>query len=135
MSDIKAKVQLQGPFFTLDPRRTMRQNILDFDNALAAYGEAKARSFLDARRGQIPGWTGFTRNRIIGRTRAEMARGGKVWQVTAVVSANTDGLSKKLAIRTKAAASVLESKFRIFRATTFAMRAKAKTVDLTKGLE
>jgi hypothetical protein len=133
--EFQSKVELRGPFFERDVRKTVRQNIADFEEAIAEYGQTKARSNLAAKQGSIPAWTGWTLDRIIGRTRAEMRRGGKHWQVTAVVSANTDGMSRRDAIRTKAAASGLEARFGIFRRTTFAIRAKMRTVNLTKGIE
>lgn len=132
---LQTKVELDGPFFTRDVRKTVRQNIADFEETLAEYGEAKARAALEGKRGSMPRWTGWSHERIVGRTRSEMRRGGKAWQVTAVVSANTDGMSKADAIRTKAAASRYEARFGIFRRTTFAIRAKMRSVNLTKSIE
>ena len=132
---LQTRVELDGPFFTRDVRRTVRQNITEFEEAIAAYGQERARGALAGKRGAIPRWTGWTHGRIIGRTQAEMRRGGKAWQVTAVVSANTDQLGRREAIRTKAAASSIEGRFGIFRRTTFAIRAKMRSVNLTKDLE
>lgn len=132
---VTSKIGLSGPFFTKDPGKTVRGNIMDFLDRLAEYGQGRVQMAISGKRGAMPHWTGHTRDRVIGRTRAEMARGGKRWVSTAVVSANTDGMSKKEAIRTLAAASSIEGRFRPFKSTTWAMGAKARTVDLTKGLE
>jgi hypothetical protein len=132
---IQSEVELTGPFFTRDVRKTVRQNISDFEDAIAEYGQERARAQIEARQGAMPGYTGWTHDRTIGRTRAEARRGGKKWQVTAVISANTDGMGRRDAIRTKAAASGIERRFHVFRSTTFAIRARMKTVNLTKGLE
>jgi len=129
------QVKLEGPFFTRDPRKTVRQNIRVFMDELAAHGEAKGRGLADAPAGQMPRWTGRTRNRIKGRTRAEMRRGGKHWALTAVVSANTEGLSRTEAISVKAAGSRMEKRFRIFKGVLYSMRARIRSIDFTKGLE
>lgn len=131
---VSAKVELKGPFFTKDPGKTVRQNIKDFLDKLAEYGEGRVQKAIESKRGKMPYSKGHTRDRVIGRTRAELARGGKRWAATAVVSANTDGMEKKEAIRTLAAASSIEGRFRPFKSTTYAMAQKARTVDLTKGL-
>lgn len=131
----QSKVELSGPFFTKDPKATVQKNVMDFLDKLAEYGEAKVRGLIAAKSGRMPNYTGWTHDHIIGRTRAEMARGGKRWVSTAVVSANTDGMSRKDAIRTKAAGASIEGRFRPFRSATYAMAARARTVDLTKGLE
>lgn len=131
----QAEVELSGPFFTKDPGKTVRQNVMDFLDKLAEYGETRARGLVASKSGRMPRWSGHTRDHIIGRTRAEVARGGKRWVSTAVVSANTDGMPKKEAIRTLAAASSIEGRFHPFRSVTYAMGAKARGVDLTRGLE
>jgi hypothetical protein len=132
---IQGEVALSGPFFTRNVRKTVRQNISDFEDAIAAFGQERARTLIQARQGAMPNYTGRTRDRTVGRTRAEARRGGKKWQVTAVISANTDGLGRRDAIRTKAAAAGIERRFHVFRSTTFAIRARMQTVNLTRGLE
>lgn len=132
---LSAKLEYSGPFFEKDPGKTARQNVMDFLDRLAEYGAGRVQMAIAGKRGSMPYSTGHTRDRIVGRTRAELARGGKRWTSTAVVSANTDGMSRKEAIRTLAAASSIEGRWRPFKSTTYAMAAKARTVDLTKNLE
>lgn len=131
----QAKVELSGPFFTKDPGKTVRANIVDFLDRLAEYGEGRIRKAIAGKAGKMPNYTGWTHDHVVGRTRAELARGGKRWVSVAVVSANTDGMTRKDAIRTKAAGASIEARWRPFKSAAFAMGAKARTVDLTKGLE
>jgi hypothetical protein len=128
------QVKLEGPFFERDVRRTVRANIRDLMDKLAAEAEADVKAQMDARAGQMPHWTGHTRSRVVGRTQSLR---GRRWEVSAVVSVNTDGMSRSDAIRTKAAGAQMEARFRMFRRTAAAMR-RARAIlsaNLTKGLE
>lgn len=131
----QAKAQLSGPFFTKDPMKTIIGNIGDFNEKLADYGEKRVRGAIESRSGQMRRWTGHSRDHVIGRTRAETTRGGRRWAVTAVVSESTDGMSRADAIRTKAAGAGIERRWHPFRSASFAMRAKVKELNLSKGLE
>lgn len=129
-----AQVELSGPFFTRDPRLTVRQNIRNMMDAVAAEMEQGVKAELEAKSGSIPGWTGWTRDHVVGRTHS---LAGKRWALTAVVSANTDGMGASDAIRTKAAASRLERRFHPFRKIAGRTR-RARAVlaaDLTRGLD
>jgi hypothetical protein len=132
---LRAEVELSGPFFTRDPGKTIAQNVMDFEDTIAAYGQEKVRSAIVTRAGSMARWTGWTRDHVIGRTRAEMSRGGRRWRTVAIVSANTDGMSRADAIRTKAAASSIERRWHPFRRASFAMRAQVSRANFTKGIE
>lgn len=133
LSGAVASVELSGPFFTRDPRQTVRQNIRRMMDALASEMEAGVKSGMDAASGGIPLWTGWTRDHVVGRTQS---LSGRRWGLTAVVSANTAGMDRPGAIRTKAAAASIERRFHPFRRTTArARRARAVlAANLTEGL-
>ena len=132
---VRTKVDLSGPFFERNPKATVQKNVMDFLDKLAEYGQARVQKAIEGKRGKMPYSKGWTRDHVVGRTRAELARGGKRWVTTAVVSANTDGMTRKDAIRTLAAASSIEGRWRPFKSAAFAMAAKSRGVDLTRGLE
>jgi hypothetical protein len=121
------RVDFTGPFFTKDPAKTLRQNIADMMDRLAAEGERDVKQ-------QISGYTGWTHSRVRGRT---SSLGGKRWAVTAVISTDTSGMSARDAIRTKAAAASIERRFHPFRRTSTALRRARAVVaaNLTKGME
>jgi len=129
-----ASVELSGPFFTRDPRQTVRQNIRRMMDALAAEMEGGVRTGMEAASGSMPAWTGWTRDHVVGRT---SSLSGRRWGLTAVVSANTAGMDRTGAIRTKAAAASIERRFHPFRRTTQrANRARAVlAANLTAGIE
>jgi hypothetical protein len=78
--------------------------------------------------------TGWTRDHAIGRT---VSYSGKPWWLTAVISANTDGMGRDDAIRTKAAAASVERRFHPFRRVATAMRRSRAVLaaNLVEGLE
>lgn len=132
---IATKFELSGPLFRPNPGQTVRRNIREFQTKLAEYAQERGRSMIGAKAGAMPHYSGHTRARTIGRTRAEVRRGGKVWATTLVVSANTDGMGRSEAIRTKAAMSSIEGRFRVYRALKYIIRAKMRAIDFTKGLD
>lgn len=132
--EFQAKVTLDGPFFRRDPAKTLWENVRDLMDKLAEYGEQEVRQQIEAREGSMPYWTGWTRDRVSGRTRSHS---GNRWAVTAVVTASTNGLDKNAAIRTKAAASTIEARWHPFRKTAGLMR-KARPLfqhNLTRNME
>ena len=131
---VTARVDLKGPFFERDPKKTIRHNIRDMLDALVAEMEKDVKVQMEGKSGSMPAWTGWTRDHVVGRT---SSLAGKRWGLTAVVSANTAGMDRSKAIRTQAAAASIEARFHPFRRTTSAARrARAVLVaNLVKGLE
>lgn len=125
-------VELRGPLFEKDPGKTVLENARDMLAELARYGEQKVRADIAARAGRMARYTGWTYEHVKGRVDSN---DGKRWYRHAVVSANTDGMVKAEAIRTKAAASTIERRWHPFRRAAFASRAAIKKADLAKGLE
>jgi hypothetical protein len=128
------RVDFSGPFFQRDPARTIRDNIRDLMAALAEEGERDVRGQIEQRAGSMPNWTGWTRDHVKGRT---ASLSGKRWAVTAVVSADSSGMSGATAIRTKAAAASIERRWGPFRKTSTTMRRARAAINanLTKGIE
>jgi hypothetical protein len=128
----KVTLDLSGPFFQRDPGKTVRGNIRRMMEGLAEEGQAAVRDQISSH--VYKRSTGWTRDHAIGRTQAYS---GKQWFLHAVISANTDGMSRDDAIRTKAAASSVERRFHPFRRVATAMRS-AKAVlgaNLVEGIE
>lgn len=126
------KVALSGPFFTRDPGKTVRGNILDMMDALAYLTEGELRGLIASK--PMPRSTGWTAAHVVGRTR-NLA--GKRWQVTAVISTSTVGMDKHDAIRTKAAAAGMEKRYHPYRQVkNYISRSRAVLgANLVKGLE
>ena len=101
---------------------------------LAAEAERDIKGQIAGRAGSMPAYTGHTYDSIVGRTESLT---GKRWGLTMVVSANTNGMGRAEAIRTKAAAATIERRWHVFRKTASAIR-RARAVlgaNLTKGIE
>lgn len=128
------RIDFSGPFFTRDPRQTIKGNIRDMMDRLAEEGERDVQQQIQGRAGSMPNYTGWTRDRVRGRT---SSLSGKRWAVTAVVSMNTSGMGARDAIRTQAAAASIERRFHPFRRTTSAMRRSRAVMaaNLVRGLE
>ena len=128
------QIVLEGPFFTRDPRKTVKANIREMMERLAEEAEDAVQGDIAGHASQMPMWTGWTHDRVKGRVHSTK---GKRWQGTMVVSANTEGMSAKDAIRTKAAGSGIEARWHPFRrVTTTIRRSKAVlSANLTEGLE
>lgn len=125
------QITLEGPFFDRDPRKTLRRNMRELMAAVAKEAAISIRT--DIRGRPMPYSTGHTVGNIVGRTKSVT---GKPWQVSAVISANTQDMSRKEAIRTKAAAASIERRWRPFRRTASAIRRSRAVLsaNLTKGL-
>ena len=130
---VKLTVATEGPFFTRDPGKTLRQNVRDMMDQLAGWMEAEVRKQVTGHAGQMPHYTGWTAAHTIGRTESYS---GKRWGTWAVVSANTDGMSARDAIRTKAAAATIERRWHPYRNVKSGVYRSRPilTADLTKGL-
>ena len=111
-------VSHSGPAFERDPARTFRQNVRDMMDEIAEWGEADVQRRIAAI-GPLGIRTGRTRSRYVGRTHALI---GKRWAVTAVVSPSTEGLGRSEAIGVMAAASAIEGRHRVIRASARALR-------------
>lgn len=131
---VTTKIELSGDFFRRDPGKTLRQNVRDMNDGLAAWMEAEVQSDIAAHASSMPGYTGWSRDHIVGRT---SSNSGKRWGTWAVVSANTNGMDRKDAIRTKAAAATIERRWHPFRRVKSGVyRARPLiTANLSKGLE
>jgi len=130
-------IKFDGPFFTGDPAKTFRQNIRALMDVVAAEGEAdvKAQMAVGAS-GRAPiralpaqRVSDYVRGRTVSLT-------GKRWAVTAVVSVNNSGFSKREGISLMAAASRVEGQTGAFKRTTARLRRVAKQAEavLLKGI-
>jgi hypothetical protein len=127
------QVTLDGPFFRRDPGKTFRQNVRDMLDVLSGEMEAFVRGEIAGHAGSMPGYSGWTWAHTIGRTENYM---GKRWGTWAVVSANTNQMSARDAIRTKAAAATIERRWHPYRKAKSAVyRSRALIrADLTEGI-
>lgn len=131
---VAAKVTLDGAFFTRNPGKTLRANVRDMMEALAAEMEKEVKGIIGAAAGSMPHYTGWSYDHTIGRVESYS---GKRWGTWAVVSANTQGMNAKDAIRTKAAAATIERRFHPYRRVkggVYRLR-PVLTANLAKGLE
>lgn len=128
------QVVLEGNFFKRDPGKTLRMNVRDMLDELAAWMEGEVGGAIASHAGDMPAYTGWTVRNTVGRT---VSYSGKRWGTWAVVSANTDGMSREDAIRTKAAAATIERRWHPYRQVKSAVyRARPLlTANLTEGLE
>jgi len=135
VTNVTAKIELDGNFFRRDPGKTLRQNIRDMDDALAAWMQSEVRSEIRSHAGQMPYYTGWTTLNTFGYTTSP--RTGNRWGTWSAVATVTQGMSRADAIRTKAAAAGIERRFHPFRRVKSAIyRARPLiSADLTKGLE
>lgn len=131
-SSKQLQITLEGPFFERNPTKTFRANVRDMMDALASEAEASVRSDIAGR--PMPHSTGHTARHVRGRVSSLI---GKPWEVTAVVSMDTRGMTRKEAIRTQAAASSVEGRWHPFRRTASAIRRSRAVIsaNLTRGME
>lgn len=137
--ELTTAFEVSGPWFTKDVKKTVRENIADMLDAAKGAMEQDVRASIAGHRGQMPGYTGWSYNRTIGRRKS--GRTGRTWGLWAVVSANTEGgdarvsmLDAKDAIRTKAAAATIEKRWHPYRNAKRAARRAIASLDLAKGL-
>lgn len=132
--EVTAKVTLEGPFFRVDPGKTFYANLRDMLDGIAAEMEELTRSEIESHAGEMPFWTGWSRDHTLGYTTS--AETGKRWATFAAVGAVTAGMDAKDARRTKAAAATIERRFHPYRHTKDAVyRTRALiTADLAKGM-
>lgn len=126
----QTKVTLTGPFFTQKPGAVIRQNIVLMLEDVSSAMEQEVHQQIAMRASSMPGYTGHTASTIHGRVES---LAGNPWHRWAVVSANTGGMGRKEAIRTKAAASSIEGRWHPFRKVSSSARRLIR--DLAKGLD
>jgi hypothetical protein len=131
-------IDTSGPFFTHDPRKTFRGNIRLFMAAVADEGQRDVEAQLKSGQAEREPIRLIQPNRVsghvVGRTKSLT---GKPWEVTAVISINNRGFTKKQGTRLMAAGSVLEHRIHAFRKTKNRLRrARAvNQVELLRGLK
>lgn len=130
-------ISLEGPFFEKDPVKTFRQNVRVLMDNTAELGEADVKAKLRQGEPRRLPMRGIQPERIsghvIGRT-SNLA--GKRWAVSAVVSVNKSGSSKRQGTTLMAAAATIERRDHVFRRTTARLRRarKLNQAELLKGL-
>lgn len=136
------RVELKGPFFVRDPRKTFRHNIRDLMDRIADVAERDVRARLH------PGPSAdAVRSKIRGRTKS---LSGQRWAVTAVVSATDPSLTRAQQVKLNAQLSgrrvgttrtgryigtTKGAKGRTaFRGTRSAVKRVVNDADMTKGM-
>jgi hypothetical protein len=134
---ITTTIDLSGPFFAKDVKKTFLENVHTMLEAIAEEGESDVRAQLVAgqsSRAEIRRLKGErVSSHAVGRVKS---LAGKNWRYTAVISVNNSGFTREEGISLMAAASYLEGKTRAFRKTSTRLR-RAKAInqaELTKGL-
>lgn len=135
---VKTTVELTGPFFQRDPKKTFRHNVRRMLQGLADESQKSIRGAFDAGASsrlpiaRIPG--DRVADHVIGRVRA---LGGRPWALTAVVSVNNRGWSPQQGISLMAAASRVEHVVHAFRDVASQIRSSRAVLgaNLTEGLE
>lgn len=132
---VTSRIELSGDFFRHDPGKTLYANIGAMLEGLAAEMQDVLRSDIEAHAGGMADYTGWTHDHTFGYV--DSPRTGKHWALWAAVATVTDGMSKKDAIRTKAAAATIERRWHPFRQVKSAVyRSRAVLrADLVKGLD
>lgn len=128
---MKTTITLSGPFFSNDPDRLFDKNVVDMLDAVAAEQEREVRGQIASHAGQMPHYSGWSTEHVVGRVESLQ---GHQWHRHAVVSANTEGSSRRDSIRTRAAAAGIERRWHPFRRVATATRKAIRDADLTKGM-
>lgn len=92
-------IQFDGAFFAKDVRKTFRQNARALMDRVAEVGETEVKRRIAAAPRRSPG-PSYSGGYVRGRRKS---LSGKPWSLTAVISADTTGLSRRDAIRVQAA--------------------------------
>jgi hypothetical protein len=134
--NVTAKVYLDGGFFTRDPGKTLRANVRDMLDGLAAEMEKEVKGIIGGAAGAMPGYTGWSYQHTKGYTTSGIT--GHRWQTWAAVTADTSWTKdKKPAQRTKAAAASIEKRFHPYRrvkSAVYRLR-PVLSANLTRNLE
>lgn len=132
---VTTKVQLEGNFFKYQPGKTLKQNVGDMLEAIAAWLDKETDSGIAAHAGQMPYWTGWTLKANQGYV--ESAVTGKHWETWAAAGTVTAHMDAKDARRTKAAAASIERRWHpwrnaksgVYRSRAVVQAALAKGID------
>jgi hypothetical protein len=126
-------ISMTGPFFEKDPGATLRQNMRTMVAAMADEGVADVRAQIVSHAGEMPKYTGWTADHIIGRSES---RTGKQWSLWAAVAMDTSGMDAKTAKRTQAAAATIANRWSPWRKTrNRLMRSRhINKAELLKGI-
>jgi hypothetical protein len=132
---VTTKIELSGNFFTHDPGKTLYANIGDMLDKLASEMEAEVAGDIAAHESQMPAYTGWSTAHVRGYTTSP--RTGKHWALWAAVASVTQGMSRKDAIRTKAAAATIERRWHPYRRVKSAVYGSRALIsaDLAKNLD
>jgi len=120
-----------------DPAKTFRQNIRAFMDEVAAQGEADVKAQLAVSAANRAPIRALPAQRVADHVRGRTSNlSGKRWVVTAVVSVNNSGFSKREGISLMAAASEVERQTGAFRRTSSRLRKVARRAEavLLKGI-
>lgn len=133
---IATSIDKTGPFFTHDPAKTFRQNARVMLEAVAAEGQEDVRVQLragESTRAPINLLRDRVADHAIGRVRS---LSGKRWALTAVISVNNSGFSRREGISLMAAAASVERRFHPFRRTASRLRSAraVNQAELAKGM-
>ena len=143
---ITIRIDLEGNFFKRDPGKTLRANVRDMLDKVAAWMESEVKTEIGAQAGNMPFYTGYSREHVEGYTTSKKT--GKRWGTWAAVASVTAGMDAEQAIRTKARVAGrqkgnhgttpgIERRFHPYRnvkAGVYRSR-PILSADLTKGLE
>jgi hypothetical protein len=131
-----SSIDISGPFFARDPRKTFRQNIRELTASIAKIAEADVRQQMQAGEAdRKPIGHGVKPDRVADHVKGRVSSlAGKKWAVTAVVSAQNQGFTKAQGTALMAAAASVEKRTHAFRRTTTAMR-KGRGVNLDELLK
>jgi hypothetical protein len=129
---VRTKVTLEGDFFRRDPGKTLYANIGEMLDALAEWMQREIRDDIASHAGSMDEYSGWSWAHTRGRR-----SWSKHWAVWAAVEADTQGMSAKDAIRTKAAAATIERRWHPYRRVKAGVyRARPLiTANLTEGME
>ena len=122
---IGGSVELKGPFFTKDPRKTFRANAREAMLKIVEAGETDIKS-------KSPVLTGAFQGGVVARNRS---LGGKPWALTAVVS-QTHTYPWPGGGQRQYRGGKLERKLGLFKKAARVMRSRRREVNnLLKGLQ
>jgi hypothetical protein len=129
---VKTEVELDGPFFTVDPGKRFRQNARDMLQAVADEGQRAVQARAPYYTGTKGDPTAHIRDDIVGRTKS---LSGKPWALTAVVS-SLFHMRHKQNGKHYGYGMKLERKYRFFRRGIATVRRKRRDAEkLLRGIQ
>jgi len=133
-------IDMQGPFFQVDPGETILKNLQKMMQGIAIEGASAVRASYAAGEGSRQ-LVRMTQDRVsshvIGRVTARPSKGGRHWVSAAVVQVYNEGLSAAESRSLMAAASYVERRTHAIRSLTRQVRGSRAvlTANLSAGLE